>query len=266
MESRAAAATAGAPPCSPRSARTRRGAKVERPGESLSDIERQLRNKFLGKIGAWAEQEPIKARMAKLSDRWQAKLVQGFSTSSRRSRGSAPRPTCRRACPGADGAAEYLVRHGAVKLEDGALDTAGGKGLAEILAGLNGEHDHFMAWIAANRAERLAAEWEVRFENGVTERFADEAAARAEAAKWPGARAQSASRERLFTPEDIEAGKRLASGKMADGRDRARRTARRWPSSTPCSAPYWTWPSSPAWSIPARASSGKASFTSRSTA
>ena len=122
---------------------------------------------------------------------------------------------------GADGAAEYLVRHGAVKLEDGALDTAGGKGLAEILAGLNGEHDHFMAWIAANRAERLAAEWEVRFENGVTERFADEAAARAEAAKWPGARAQSASRERLFTPGDIEAGKRLASGKMADGRDRA---------------------------------------------
>ena len=60
-----------------RAARARRGAKVER-GESLSDIERQLRNKFLGKIGAWAEQEPIKARMAKLSDRWQAKLVQGI--------------------------------------------------------------------------------------------------------------------------------------------------------------------------------------------
>lgn len=122
---------------------------------------------------------------------------------------------------GADGAAEYLVRHGAVKLQDGALDTAGGKGLAEILAGLNGEHDHFMAWIAANRAERLAAEWQVRFDNGVTERFANEAAARAEAAKWPGAMAEPASRERLFTPDDIEAGKRLAQGKMADGRDRA---------------------------------------------
>ena len=139
----------------------------------------------------------------------------------RAARGSAPRLHAGAPVQGRDGAAEYLVRHGAVKLEDGALDTAGGKGLAEILAGLNGEHDHFMAWIAANRAERLAAEWEVRFENGVTERFADEAAARAEAAKWPGARAQSASRERLFTPEDIEAGKRLASGKMADGRDRA---------------------------------------------
>ena len=79
MESRAAAATAGAPPLQPGAQREpRRGAKVERPGESLSDIERQLRNKFLGKIGAWAEQEPIKARMAKLSDRWQAKLVQGI--------------------------------------------------------------------------------------------------------------------------------------------------------------------------------------------
>ena len=204
--------------------------------------------------------------MAKLSDRWQAKLVQGIFDQFAPLKGSAPRPTCRRACPSADGAAEYLVRHGAVKLEDGALDTAGGKGLAEILAGLNGEHDHFMAWIAANRAERLAAEWEVRFENGVTERFADEAAARAEAAKWPGARAQSASRERLFTPEDIEAGKRLASGKMADGRDRAAAYREALAEFNTLQRPYWTWPSSPAWSIPARASSGKASFTSRSTA
>jgi len=223
MESRAASATAGAPSIEPAAQREpKRGAKIARPGESLSDIERGQRNKFLGKIGAWAEQEPIKERLAKASDRWQAKLVQGIFDQFAPLKGvSATAYMQARLSKGADGAAEYLVRHGAVKLQDGALDTADGKGLAEILAGLNGEHDHFMAWIAANRAERLAAEWEVRFDNGVTERFASETAARAEAAKWPGAKVSAASRERLFTPEDIAVGKRLASGKMADGRDRA---------------------------------------------
>ncbi len=223
QESRASSATAGAPPIQPGAAREpKRGAKVERPGETLSDIERRQRNKFLGKIGAWAEQEPIKARLAKASDRWQAKLVQGIFDQFAPLKGiSATAYMQARLSKGADGAAEYLVRHGAVKLQDGALDTAGGKGLAEILADLNGEHDHFMAWIAANRAERLAAEWQVRSDNGVTERFANEAVARAEAAKWPGSKAEPASRERLFTPDDIEAGKRLAQGKMADGRDRA---------------------------------------------
>ena len=223
MESRAASDTAGVPPMEPRAPREpKRGAKVARPGEFLSDIERRQRNKFLGKIGAWAEQDTIKERLAKVSDRWQAKLVQGIFDQFAPLKGiSATAYMQARLSKGADGAAEYLVRHGAVKLQDGALDTAGGKGLAEILAGLNGEHDHFMAWIAANRAERLAAEWQVQFDNGVTERFANEAAARAEAAKWPGAKAEAASRERLFTPEDIAAGKRLAAGKMADGRDRA---------------------------------------------
>ncbi|WP_367351808.1 hypothetical protein [Achromobacter animicus] len=146
----------------------RSGAKIARPGESLSDIERRQRNKFLGKIGAWAEQEPIKERLAKASDRWQAKLVQGIFDQFAPLKGiSATAYMQAHLSKGADGAAEYLVRHGAVKLQDGALDTYGGKGLAEILAGLNGEHDHFMAWIAANRVERQAAEWHVRFDNGV---------------------------------------------------------------------------------------------------
>lgn len=223
LESRAASANADGVAAGPVPTKEpKRGAKIARPGESLSDIERRQRNKFLGKIGAWAEQDPIKERLAKASDRWQAKLVQGIFDQFAPLKGiSATAYMQARLSKGADGAAEYLVRHGAVKLQDGALDTAGGKGLAEILAGLNGEHDHFMAWIAANRAERLAAEWQVRFDNGVTERFANEAAARAEAAKWPGAKAEAASRERLFKPEDIAAGKRLAAGKMADGRDRA---------------------------------------------
>lgn len=224
LESRGEAATADAPPIQPGAPRNpRRGAKIERPGEVLSDIERRRRNMFLGKIGAWAEQDPIKERLAKVSDRWQARLVQGIFDQFAPLKAINPTAYMQaRLSKGTDGAAEYLVRHGPVKLEDGALDTAEGKGLADILAGLAGEHDHFMAWIAANRAERLAAEWQVRFENGVTERFADEAAARAEAAKWPGAKAEPASRERLFTAEDIEVGKGLARGKMADGRNRAK--------------------------------------------
>ncbi|MGZ9893017.1 LPD5 domain-containing protein [Bordetella bronchiseptica] len=224
LESRGEAATADAPPIQPGAPRNpRRGAKIERPGEVLSDIERRRRNMFLGKIGAWAEQDPIKERLVKLSDRWQARLVQGIFDQFAPLKAINPTAYMQaRLSKGADGAAEYLVRHGPVKLEDGALDTAEGKGLADILAGLAGEHDHFMAWIAANRAERLAAEWQVRFENGVTERFADEATARAEAAKWPGAKAEPASRERLFTAEDIEVGKGLARGKMADGRNRAK--------------------------------------------
>lgn len=223
LESRGEAATADAPPIQPGAPRNpRRGAKIERPGEVLSDIERRRRNMFLGKIGAWAEQAPIKERLAKVSDRWQARLVQGIFDQFAPLKAINPTAYMQaRLSKGADGAAEYLVRHGPVKLEDGALDTADGKGLADILAGLAGEHDHFMAWIAANRAERLAAEWQVRYDNGVTERFADEAAARAEAAKWPGAKAEAASRERLFTAEDIEVGKGLARGKMADGRNRA---------------------------------------------
>lgn len=206
------------------------GAKIERPGESLSDIERRRRNKFLGKIGAWAEQDPVKERLAKLSDRWQAKLVQCIFDQFAPLKGiSATAYMQARLSKGADGAAEYLVRHGAVKLQDGALDTAGGKGLAEILAGLNGEHDHFMAWIAANRAERLAAEWQVRLDNGVTGRFANEAAARAEAAKWPGAKAETTSRERLCTAEDIAAGRRLPPARWPTDATGPSCTGRRWP-------------------------------------
>lgn len=223
MESRAATAPAGlATPDAGQARERKRGAPTERPGEKLNDWERRQRNAFLGKIGAWAEQDTIRERLAKVSQGWQGKLVQGVFDQFAPLKAISPIAYMQaRLSKGADGAAEYLVRHGAVQLKDGALDTAGGKGLAEILGELAGEHDHFMAWIAANRAERLAAEWEVSYDGGPKERFPNEAAARAEAAKWPGAKASPASRERLFTAADIQTGKDLARGRMKDGRDRA---------------------------------------------
>ncbi len=182
VESRAAAAPPTGQPKQPAASGT------ARPGETLSKTERMLRDRTLGKIGAFTKPDSIQDRLAKLQDGWRAKAVQGVFDHFLSLKALSPTAYMQaRLSKGTDGAAEYLVRHGAVKLTDGAIDGAGGKGLADILAGLSGEHDHFMAWIAGNRAERLLAE----------------------------------GREHLFTPDDVAMLKRLNLGKMADGRRRA---------------------------------------------
>jgi len=182
VESRAATLPPTSKPVQPEASNT------VRPGESLSKTERLLRDRTLGKIGAFAKPDSIQDRLAKLQDGWRAKAVQGIFDHFLSLKALSPTAYMQaRLSKGTDGAAEYLVRHGAVKLTDGAIDGAGGKGLADILAGLRGEHDHFMAWIAGNRAERLLAE----------------------------------GREHLFTPDDVATLKRLNLGKMPDGRRRA---------------------------------------------
>lgn len=158
-----------------------------RTGETLSKTERLLRDRTLGKIGAFAKPDSIQERLTKLQDNWRAKAVQGVFDHFLSLKALSPTAYMQaRLSKGTDGAAEYLVRHGAVKMTDGAIDGAGGRGLAEILSGLRGEHDHFMAWIAGNRAERLLAE----------------------------------GREHLFTPDDVAMLKRLNLGRMQDGRRR----------------------------------------------
>ncbi|MGH8432124.1 MAG: hypothetical protein ACREUF_17150, partial [Solimonas sp.] len=88
---------------------------------------------------------------------------------------------------GTDGALEATFLHGTPKLTDGALDIeSDGSGLRGILAGLSGEHDMFLAWIAGNRAAKLKGE----------------------------------GRENLFSDEDIAALKNLNRGRMRDGRSR----------------------------------------------
>lgn len=88
------------------------------------------------------------------------------------------------------GALESAFLHGRLKWEDGALNVQETKqGLAKALEPVAsaGEMNRFWQWIIANRSERLMRE----------------------------------GRERLFTPAEISASKRLNEGTMADGKDRS---------------------------------------------
>jgi hypothetical protein len=79
----------------------------------------------------------------------------------------------------------YVDKDGAYRVEyDKHL---GMQGFAKVIAGLNGEHDRFLEWVAANRAERLA----------------------------------SIGLENLYSAADIAALKSLDRGTMKDGADRA---------------------------------------------
>ena len=80
---------------------------------------------------------------------------------------------------GTAGAFETLLHHGKLSIKDGVYDGDQSGGFIEKLGvPLNGELDDFLWWVAANRAEGLAKH----------------------------------ERENLFSPEDIAAGKSLATG------------------------------------------------------
>lgn len=166
-----------------------RAAATTLSGQQLNAAGQAVRDSALKKIGAFADREPIRDRLKKHTQNWQTKLVQGVFDQFAPIKGLSEQAYMQaRLSKGTDGAAEFLVRNGKVRLTDGALDGVhGSKGLADVLADLKGEHDHFMAWIAGNRAEKLAGE----------------------------------GRENLFSSAEIASLKQLASGKMPDGRNRA---------------------------------------------
>jgi hypothetical protein len=85
---------------------------------------------------------------------------------------------------GSDGTMEAALMYGRPFLRDGApdVDVKDG-GFAQVLASLKGEHDRFLMWVAAHRAERLQAE----------------------------------GKENLFTSQDIGALKTLNAGRFDDG-------------------------------------------------
>ncbi|WP_337058239.1 LPD38 domain-containing protein [Pseudomonas sp. USHLN015] len=143
----------------------------------------------LGKIGAFIRQEPLAKTARALSERWKEKVIQGvfdqFAPIAKLDQAAYMQA---RLSKGTDGALEATFFHGRPKISDGALDVeADGQGLRGVLADLKGEHDLFFAWIAGNRAEKLAQD----------------------------------GRENLFTPDDIVALRSLNQGAMADGRARA---------------------------------------------
>lgn len=89
-----------------------------------------------------------------------------------------------------EGALEAAFLHGRLVWDEGALNVKEtNKGLVKALEPVAqaGEMNRFWQWIIAHRAERLAAE----------------------------------GREHLFTPAEIQAGKQLNQGQMADGKSRA---------------------------------------------
>lgn len=188
MESRAA--TAGPMPGgpAPTGSRQKYRGNVARPGENLSDIERALRQRALGKIGAFSEIESIQDRARTYLDRWQEKIIKGFFQEFAPLKDLDIKAYMQaRLSKGTDGAVEAVFTMGKVKLTDGALDVDNSGGLVKVLAQLGGEHDHFFAWIAGNRAKRLMAE----------------------------------GRENLFTPKDIDILTGLDKGRMQDGRKRS---------------------------------------------
>lgn len=143
----------------------------------------------LGKIDTHNTiRESLKGKVRRLTDRWQAKTIQGLFDQF------APLKDLdetgymqARLSKGVDGAVEAVFRFGPPTLTDGALDVRrDGKGLQGVLQDLKGEHDLFLAWVAGNRAERLADE----------------------------------GREHLFSSDEIGNLKRLNQGTMPDGRDR----------------------------------------------
>lgn len=85
---------------------------------------------------------------------------------------------------GSDGTMEAALLYGRPFLRDGAADVdIKDGGFAQVLASLKGEHDRFLMWVAAQRAERLQAE----------------------------------GKENLFTSQDIGALKTLNAGRFDDG-------------------------------------------------
>jgi len=140
----------------------------------------------LDKIGVSKESLPRKVE--RLASRWRESAAQGLVDQFAPIKDLDPVAYMQaRLSRGVDGAVEATFLHGTPKLTDGALDIDhDGKGLRGVLTDLAGEHDLFLAWIAGNRAERLAKE----------------------------------GRERLFSAGDIRALKGLNLGKMVDGRSR----------------------------------------------
>ena len=136
------------------------------------------------RTGRVVKEPSLKERLQSLMQDWQKKLAQGLADQFAPIKDlGAPGQKAyalARLSKGAHGALQAFLQHGKLKLtEDGVTDADTSGGVIErLLAPLGGETADFLSWVSAQRADRLSVE----------------------------------DRERLFTPQDIAALKRLEEG------------------------------------------------------
>ena len=183
-----------------------------------------------GKFATFSPKQPIKSMLRGVNNRlkdWAAQLI---FDQFRPLRYLSPEAFMQAHLSKAtDGALEAVATHGLPVLRDGALavDKQEGGGFLSELSKLGDakEVNQFLMWVAGNRAEALSKEWTVRLDDGSVHRFKTEAEAR-KAAQGLSAKVEPASRENLFTPDDIAAMKAFNTGRLADGSSRAMAYAR----------------------------------------
>lgn len=153
-------------------------------GDLTPAQEQALRN-----VGGIKQPETLADRWARLKQNLGLRIQQGVFDQFAPLRDLDPKAyMMARLSKGSEGTMEAALFYGKPFLRDGVpdVDVTDG-GFAKVLATLKGEHDRFLWWVAAQRAERLKTE----------------------------------GRENLFTDRDISSLKTLADGQMADGSGRA---------------------------------------------
>lgn len=150
-------------------------------GDSKRDYTAAQRAMF-ERTGRDVKKPNLEERMRELRKDFWARMRQGiFDQFDPIKAISSKAYTLMRLSRGSSGAVEALLKHGMLDVEDDVTVGRNDGGFIErVGAALQGEVDDFLWWIASNRAEQLSAE----------------------------------ERERLFTKDDIAAGKSLASGEM----------------------------------------------------
>lgn len=200
-------------PENPSIVRSVRRPPSKRPEEQFTDLTQDQKS-FLGKIGPRTFPQRMGDRWRELTDNLGLRIRQAgtdrYAALLRNDRALFDEDTLEgsiassswalaRMSEAAGGALSAMVNTGRIYLDakEKVIDVRENtKGFADTMRqlGTPAEIDRFMGWVAANRSRRLAAE----------------------------------GRENLFTPEEIEAGIKLSSGKTESGQNRAPLYAKVW--------------------------------------
>ncbi|MGE3927222.1 MAG: LPD38 domain-containing protein [Lautropia sp.] len=149
----------------------------------------------LSRVGGIDTKATVGQRMAKTRANMRLRFVQGVADQFRALKDLDQDAYMQaRLSKASDGTLEAMMLYGRPFMNQGVPDVKIGSkgkefdyGFAKVLASLHGEHERFLWWVAAHRAERLKAQ----------------------------------GRENLFDPGDISELKTLSSGQMADGKARS---------------------------------------------